>query len=53
VNKLIDSIKKSEVRKQGKKSNAKRDMQRAKFKKTLELLQASHGFPINTRLPPC
>jgi hypothetical protein len=38
VNKLIDLIKKLEVRKQGKKSNAKRDMKRAKFKKTLQLL---------------
>jgi hypothetical protein len=44
VNKLIDLIKKLEVRKQGKKSNAKRDMKRAKFKKTLQLLQASRGF---------
>jgi hypothetical protein len=44
VNKLIDSIKKSEVRKQGKQSNAKRDMKRAEFKKTLRLLEASRGF---------
>jgi hypothetical protein len=44
VNKLIDSIKKLEVQKQGKKSNAKRDMKRAEFKKTLRLLEASHGF---------
>jgi len=44
VNKLIDAVKKLEVRKQGKKSNAKRDMKRAEFKKTLELLQAARGF---------
>jgi hypothetical protein len=44
VNKLIDLIKKSEVRKQGKQSNAKQDMKRAEFKKTLRLLEASRGF---------
>jgi hypothetical protein len=44
MNKLIDKIKKSEVRKQGKMSNAKRDMKRAEFKKTLELLQEARGF---------
>jgi hypothetical protein len=44
VNTLIDLIKKSEVCKQGKQSNAKQDMKRAKFKKTLELLQEACGF---------
>jgi hypothetical protein len=44
VNKLIDKIKKLEVQKQGKMSNAKQDMKRAKFKKTLELLQEACGF---------
>jgi predicted transglutaminase-like cysteine proteinase len=44
VNKLLAEIKKHEVRKQGKKSNAKRDMKRAEFKKTLMLLQNVNGF---------
>ena len=44
VNRLIAEIKKHEVRKQGKASNAKRDLKRAEFKKTLELLQNSNGF---------
>jgi hypothetical protein len=44
VNKLIDIVKKAEVRKQGKKSNAKRDMKRAEFKKTLRMLEAARGF---------
>ena len=39
VNRCIQEIKKHEVRKQGKKSNAKRDMKRPEFKKTLDLLR--------------
>jgi hypothetical protein len=35
VNKLLAEIKKHEVQKQGKKSNAKQDMKRAEFKKKL------------------
>ena len=44
VNRVIKEIKKAEVRKQGKESNAKRDMKRAEFKKTLELLIQARGF---------
>jgi hypothetical protein len=44
VNKFINGIKKLEVWKQSKESNAKRDMTRAKFKKTLQLLQDARGF---------
>jgi hypothetical protein len=44
VNKFIKGIKKLEVWKQGKESNAKRDMTRAKFKKTLQLWQDARGF---------
>jgi len=44
VNKLLEMVKKSEVRKQGKESNAKRDMKRPEFKKMLQLLQESRGF---------
>jgi len=44
INNLIKEVKKLEVRKQGKKSNAKRDMKRAEFKKTLRLLEAARGF---------
>jgi hypothetical protein len=43
VNDLIKKIKKAEVRKLGKKSNAKRDMKRAEFCKCLCLLEAEHG----------
>jgi ribosomal protein L32 len=51
VNKLLAEIKKHEVRKQGKKSNAKRDMKRAEFKKTLLLLQNVNGFTNQYKVP--
>lgn len=51
VNKFIAEIKKHEVRKQGKASNAKRDMKRAEFKKTLQLLHDSNGFNNNIKVP--
>lgn len=51
VNKLLAEIKKHEVRKQGKKSNAKRDMKRAEFKKTLMLLQNVNGFVNQYKIP--
>ena len=38
VNELIKAVKKSEVRKQGKKANTKRDLKRPEFRKTLQLL---------------
>jgi hypothetical protein len=41
VNKFIAEVKKAEVRKQGKPSQAKRDLSRAEFKKTLAMLQAA------------
>jgi len=44
INKFLKEIKKKEVRKQGKASNAKRDMTRAEFKKTLHMLEDSRGF---------
>jgi hypothetical protein len=43
VNDLIKKIKKAEVRKLGKKSNAKQDMKRAEFCKCLCLLEAECG----------
>jgi hypothetical protein len=51
VNKLISVIKKAEVRKQGKKSNAKRDLKRAEFKKTLRLLEKNRGFVSQYKIP--
>ena len=51
VNRLIQEIKKLEVRKQGKKSNAKRDMKRPEFKKTLELLSNENNFVYQTKIP--
>ena len=51
VNRLIQSIKKHEVRKQGKLSNAKRNMKRAEFKKTLELLTNEVNFVYKTKIP--
>ena len=51
VNRLISEIKKHEVRKQGKKSNAKRDLKRAEFKKTLQLLEDSNGFAHQFKTP--
>jgi hypothetical protein len=55
VNDLIKTIKKAEVRKLGKKSNAKRDMKRAEFRKCLRLLEAERGnflkcHPVTTML---
>jgi hypothetical protein len=44
VNELIKRVKKCEVRKRGKKSNAKRDLQRAEFRKTLRLLEGHGDF---------
>ena len=41
VNKVIQDVKKAEVRKQGRASNAKRDMTRAEFRMTLRILQES------------
>jgi hypothetical protein len=52
VNKLIAEItKRHKVWKQGKSSNAKRDMKRAKFKKTLSLLRNSNGFTNLYKIP--
>ena len=41
VNNVIKAIKKLEVRKQGKKSNAKRDLKRPEFRKSLRLLEST------------
>jgi hypothetical protein len=43
INDLIKKIKKGEVCKLGKKSNAKRDMKRADFRKYLRLLEVERG----------
>jgi len=51
VNRLIKEMKKHEVRKQGKKSNAKRDMKRPEFKKTLQLLESTPGFANQQKVP--
>ena len=51
VNQLIKRIKKEEVRKRGKKSNAKRDMKRPEFRKSLRLLEACDDFSRKHRLP--
>jgi hypothetical protein len=51
VNKLLAEIKKHEVRKQGKASNAKRDMKRAEFKKTMLLLRNANGFTNQYKIP--
>ena len=51
VNKCIQEIKKHEVCKQGKKSNAKRDLKQPEFKKTLEILRSLKGFVYATKIP--
>ena len=51
VNKLIATIKKHEVRKQGKTSNAKRDLKRPEFKKTLELLSNDNNNVYRIKIP--
>jgi hypothetical protein len=45
VNQVIFDVRKAEVRKQGRASNAKRDMKKPEFRKTLQLLKDSHGLP--------
>ena len=52
VNGLIKNIKKLEVRKRGKKSNAKRDMKCPEFRKLLQLLQ-THGDVLRRHRIPC
>ena len=51
VNQLIKRIKKQEVRKQGKKSNAKRDMKRPEFRKSLRLLEGFDDHQRKHRIP--
>ena len=51
VNDLIKRIKKAEVRKQGKKSGAKRDMKRPEYRKTLRLLEEMDSFGAKYRTP--
>jgi hypothetical protein len=45
VNQVINDVRKAEVRKQGRPSNAKRDMKKAEFRKTLRILEDSRGLP--------
>ena len=51
VNQLIKRIKKDEVRKRGKQSNAKRDMKRTEFRKTLRLLEVHGDHQRRHRIP--
>jgi hypothetical protein len=51
VNDLLKKIKKAEVRKQGKKSNAKRDLKRAEFRQTVRLLEKHSDFLRRQRIP--
>ena len=51
VNNLIKRIKKAEVRKRGKQSNAKRDMKRTEFRKTLRLLEGFGDHQRRHRIP--
>ena len=51
VNALIKRIRKDEVRKRGKKSNAKRDLKRTEFRKTLRLLEACDTHQRKHRIP--
>ena len=51
VNQVIKRIKKEEVRKRGKKSNAKRDLKRTEYRKTLRLLEANADHQRCHRLP--
>ena len=51
VNALIKRVKKEEVRKRGKKSNAKRDMKRPEFRKSLRILQGHDDFHRRHRIP--
>jgi len=54
VNQVIKQVELAEVRKQGRASNAKRDMKRAEFRKTLRLLEArcvaTNHFDLASRL---
>jgi hypothetical protein len=50
VNQVITSVKRAEVRKLGKSSNAKRDLRMAEYRKTLELLKDS---PSNVNYFDC
>ena len=51
VNALIKRIKKDEVRKRGKPSNAKRDLKRPEYRKTLRLLEAHPDSNRKFRIP--
>lgn len=54
ANGVVDQIKLCEVRKQGQKSRTKRDMKRAEYRKTLELLRSpcpgTNNFDLASRL---
>ena len=51
VNNVIKSMKKQEVRKLGKRSNAKRDLKRPEYRKTLRLLESSADSQRKYRVP--
>jgi hypothetical protein len=52
VNDVIKDVKKAEVRKQGRPSQAKRDLKRAEFRKTLRVLEADEGnYELQSKVP--
>ena len=51
INDVIKDVKKAQVRKLGKKSNAKRDLKRAEFRKTLRILESACLAASITPLP--
>ena len=51
VNDLIKEIKKAEVRGEGTPSNAKRPLQEAEFRRTMELLKGQQSFECQYRFP--
>jgi hypothetical protein len=51
VNDLMKQVRKMEVRKQGKKSNAKRDLKRQEFRQTLRMLERETDFHRRHKVP--
>ena len=48
VNKVIADVRLAQVRKQGKKSNAKRPLKKEEFEKTLRILEAGHDYYLES-----
>ena len=51
VNNVIKAVKRSQVCKEGKASQAKRDMKRAEYRKTLRLMEAKPDFAFKVKYP--